>query len=118
MTSVEEIEESLKPFLLTDLSFNIEDKKIKSGKLILFSVRDFFCIFTFLDTEKQKKITYEVPYPFSIKREANRLIFDYTIETFSNKHPDFLSRADSIQHNKKPAKLYNKKLYISSQSTL
>lgn len=115
MTSVEEIEESLKPFLLTELSFNVEDKKVKSGKLILFSVRDFFCIFTFHDSIKQKKVTYEVPYPFSIKREGNSLIFDYTVEAFSDKSIDFMSTVFSIQQNKKPAKLYNKKLYILSQ---
>jgi hypothetical protein len=113
MTSIEEIEEYIKPFLLSEITFSLEGKKIKSGKLILFSARDFFCIFTFLDHTKNKKVIYEIPYPFSIDSEKNKLTFNYTLETFCEKNVDFQNKVQTFQF-KKVSKFFNKKLIVSS----
>lgn len=112
MTSLEEIEQHIKPFLLSDITFSLEGKKIKSGKLILFSARDFFCIFTFLDHTKNKKVVYEIPYPFGLERGENKLIFNYTLETFCEKSIDFRNKVQSFQF-KKVSKFFNKKLIVS-----
>lgn len=112
MTSIEEIEQFVKPFLLTDITFSLEGKKIKSGKLILFSARDFFCIFTFLDHTKNKKVIYEIPYPFDIEHEKDKLIFNYTLDTFCEKSIDFHNKVQSFQF-KKVSKFFNKKLVVS-----
>lgn len=113
MTSIEEIEEYIKPFLLSEITFTLEDRKIKSGKLILFSARDFFCIFTFLDHAKNKKVVYEIPYPFSISSESNKLIFNYTLETFCEKNVDFQNKVQTFNF-KKVSKFFNKKLIVST----
>ena len=112
MTSVEDIEELIKNFLLTDITFSLEGKKIKSGKLILFSIRDFFCVFTFQDLVKNKRVIYEIPYPFSITYKGNELIFDYTLTTFSEKSIDITNKIKNIQYTK-VSKLFNKKLIVS-----
>lgn len=113
MTSVEEIEEQIKPFLLTNITFFIEGKRVKTGKLILFSVRDFFCIFTLHDTVKNKKTVYEVPYPFSIFKKPNTLEFDYTVDAFTEKCIDIKNIIKKIIP-KKTSKLFNKKLIVYS----
>jgi len=112
MTSVDNIEEYLKPLLLTNLNFVIEGKKIKSGKLLLFSIHDFFCTFTFFDSIKNKKTIYEIPYPFNIEKNGQNVIFDYTIDSLS-KQQTIIHEILNNQTIKKPSKLFNKKLIIS-----
>jgi len=112
MTSVEEIEELIKPFLLTDITFTLESKKLKQGKLILFAIRDFFCVFTIFDPVKNKKTAYEIPYPFNIEVTPNELIFNYTIEAFSEKSVDIKEKLKTTKF-KKVSKMFNKKVIVS-----
>jgi hypothetical protein len=114
MTSPEEIEEIIKPLLLTHIDFLLENKKIKSGKFILFSVRDFFCVFTFHDIQKNKNIIYEIPYPFNVYKTKDGVVFDYTVDTFCEKNLDINSHVTKIV-DKKTSKLFNKKLFVISQ---
>jgi len=111
MTTVEEIENSINRYLLTDIVFSLEHKKLKQGKLLLFSIRDFYCIFTLLDMHKNKKIIYELPYPFSLNTTKDNIEFDYTVESFAEKCKDITTCA-AIHGNKKASKLFNKKLVI------
>ena len=113
MTSIEEIENSVKPFLLTNINFNLDGKKLKTGKLILFSVRDFFCVFTLMDNTKNRKIVYEVPYPFQLQSNKTSLTFDYTLESFCEKSSDIQDMLKKVCP-KKTTKLFNKKLVILS----
>jgi len=114
MTSIDEIENNVKPFLLTDISFFLDGKKLKSGKLILFTIRDFFCVFTLHDSNKNKKIVYEVPYLFSLHTVNKTLEFDYTIDTFCEKCIDIQSSVKALSF-KKTSKFFNKRLVIQSQ---
>jgi hypothetical protein len=113
MTSVDEIEELIKPFLLTNITFFIEGKRVKTGKLILFTVRDFFCVFTLHDTIKNKKTIYEIPYPFNIYKKPNTLEFDYTIDAFSEKAIDIRNIIKDIIPSK-TSKIFNKKVIVYS----
>ncbi len=114
MTSPEEIEDLIKPLLLTHIDFLLENKKIKSGKFILFSVRDFFCVFTFHDIQKNKKVIYEIPYPFNVYKTAGGVMFDYTVDTFCEKNLDIDTHVIKAI-SKKPSKLFNKKLFVLTQ---
>ena len=114
MTSPEEIEELIKPLLLTQAEFLLENKKIKSGKIILFTVRDFFCVFTFHDAIKNKKVIYEIPYPFNIYKTSEGVVFDYTTDSFSEKNIDIHMHVIKYL-NKKTSKLFNKKLFVMTQ---
>jgi hypothetical protein len=114
MTSPEEIEDIIKPLLLTHVDFLLESKKIKSGKFILFSVRDFFCVFTFFDTHKNKKVIYEIPYPFNVTKVEKGIIFDYTVDAFCEKNLDINTHVVKFI-SKKSSKLFNKKLFVITQ---
>jgi len=114
MTSVDEIEEYIKPLLLTETTFVLDGKKIKVGKLLLFCIRDFFCVFTFIDSVKNKRTTYEIPYPFSIEKENGSLVFNYTLEAFSENNAEIQRMASALQFQK-VSKLFNKKLVVNSR---
>lgn len=113
MTSVNEIERAINGMLQTNVVFALESKILKRGKLILFCIKDFFCVFTLISEEKNKKIVYEIPYPFSFNEHPKKIIFDYTLNTFcrNNNNLDFLVK--KINYGK-PSKFFNKKITISS----
>jgi len=113
MTSIEEIESGVNQFLQHNVTFALEHKIVKKGKLILFCIKDFFCVFTLLCEEKNnKKIIYEVPYPFMFNMQPKKAVFDYTVNTFckTNKNVVNYIKALSLE---KTSKLYNKRLTIS-----
>ena len=110
MTSIEEIEQIIKPFLLMKASFTIDEKVIKNGKMQLFCIKDFFCTFTLIDTEREnKKTIYELPYPFSISYTDNSIIFDYTLNSFCLSNARIQEQTDKIKLNK-TSKFFNKKI--------
>ena len=110
MTSIEEIEQIIKPFLLLKVTFTIDNKTIKQGKLQLFCIKDFFCTFTLLGLEKEnKKTIYELPYPFSIKQHSNSIEFDYTLDAFSLSNVAIKELVNKVKLNK-TSKFFNKKV--------
>jgi len=114
MTSVDEIEQLFKPLLLTTVKFTIDNKVIKQGKLQLFCVKDFFCVFTLINTEKSSKsLLFELPYPFKIKQIEAGLELDYTIDTFCLSNTKIKEQANKIKYNK-PSKIFNKKIIVNS----
>jgi len=114
MTSIEQIEVGVNKLLQSNIIFALENKIVKKGKLILFCVKDFFCVFTLICEEKNnKKIIYEIPYPFALNVLNNKVIFDYTVNTFceKNKQVADIIRTLGIE---KTSKLFNKRLSITA----
>lgn len=113
MTSVNEIEKAISSMLQTNVVFALESKILKKGKLILFCIKDFFCVFTLLSEEKNKRIVYEIPYPFSLGNHPKKIVFDYTLSTFCRNNTNLEFLAKKINYGK-PSKFFNKKITISS----
>ena len=114
MTSTEQIENIISNFLQKRVTFSLETKTLKKGKLILFCIKDFFCVFTLLCEEKNnKKIVYEIPYPFCISTQPNKLIFDYTLKGFCQNNPTLETKLKTIVPEK-PSKIFNKKITITA----
>jgi len=114
MTSIEQIEAGVNKLLQSNIIFALENKIVKKGKLILFCVKDFFCVFTLICEEKNnKKIIYEIPYPFALNVLNNKVVFDYTINTFCEKNKQLtdIIRTLGIE---KTSKLFNKRLSITA----
>ena len=113
MTSIYEIEAAIIKVLQNNVTFTLENKIVKKGKLILFCIKDFFCVFTLVCSDRgNKKIIYEIPYPFAMNVTRERIVFDYTVLSFckNNKTIDSLMRKLNIC---KPSKYYNKRLTIT-----
>jgi hypothetical protein len=112
MTSSEQIERAVNGFLQKNIGFYLEAKPLKKGKLILFCIKDFFCTFTIISEEKKnKKIVYEIPYPFSFSINDDCLTFDYTIDSFCRYNKGLYNQFKQISIGK-PSKLFNKKIFV------
>jgi hypothetical protein len=112
MTSRENVETLLNKCLLANIRISSETKTLKEGKLLLFSVKDFFCVFTLISlASPTKKFIYELPYPFDIADNDGKIVLDYTVKTFClyNKNAENLLTKIKPQ---KASKYYNKRLYI------
>ena len=111
MTTILNITSTINKHLQKNAEFVIDNKTIKTGRILLFSVKDFFCSFLLLNETKKKRFLYEIPYPFRFQEGDNELIFDYTLNTFTQNNPavkdDFLKF-----RNKKSSKLFNKKVRL------
>jgi len=113
MTSIEEIEQIIKPFLLTQVNFTVDDKTVKQGTLQLFCIKDFFCVFTLLSIEKSnKKTIYELPYPFHITASDKNLEFDYTLDSFCLSSAGIREQVNKVKLSK-TSKFFNKKVIVS-----
>jgi hypothetical protein len=114
MTSVEQIEKSVNNFLQKKVKFLLDTKTLKEGKILLFCLKDFYCIFTLIsEVKNNKKILYEIPYPFNIEVFDEKIVFDYTVDTFCRGDKNLKDIINRIK-TKKPFKLFNKKLTILS----
>jgi len=112
MTPTENIEQLIKPLLLRDISFTIDNKILKSGKLILFSVKDFFCVFTLTTPDRSsKRFIYEIPYPFTTNATVSSLEFDYTLDSFCLNNIRISTNTKNITFNR-PSKMFNKKVVV------
>jgi len=112
MTPIEDIEQLIKPLLLRNISFTVDNKTLKSGKLILFSVKDFFCVFTLTTPDRgNKRFIYEIPYPFTTNVTISSLEFDYTIDSFCLNNNNIAAATKKISLNR-PSKLFNKKMVV------
>ncbi len=76
------IEENCKKMLQKTISFEIKNKILKKGKLILFYQRNFFIVFV-IETDKKLKEKIEIPIPFDIEyhEDDDLMYFDYRIKT-------------------------------------
>ena len=110
MTSIEQIEQIIKPLHLFKVTFSVDNKVIKQGKLQLFCIKDFFCVFTLLGLEKEnKKTLYELPYPFNIKASNNVVEFDYTLDSFCLSNTAIKQQVNEVKLIK-TSKFFNKKV--------
>lgn len=68
----------LDDFLQRDVSFNIEHKTVRKGRLLLYNINDYYVKFTIL-TNKNVHKNYEIPYPYMISSNDTHVDFSYKI---------------------------------------
>ena len=102
----------LKSLLQRSVSFEIDKKVFKQGKIILYSQKYFYINFV-LNTDKKKKEKTDIPIPFNfeIHKEDNLIYFDYRLTTLAHNNKDVLDLINKITLNKN--KFLNKILTIS-----
>ena len=101
---VEQLERSINSFLQQKISFSINGKTIKSGKLILFCIKDFYLVFT-VHVNQAKKI-FEIPYPYSFLQNNNKIILNYSTKTLCHDIEEIKHHAKLLAP-KKPNKFFN-----------
>lgn len=106
----EQLEKSINRFLQQKINFSINGKNIKNGKLILFCIKDFYLVFT-LNIQHSKKV-FEIPYPYNFTTSENKIVLNYTLDTFCRKVTDIENYA-KLMLPRKPNKFYNTYAEIS-----
>ena len=108
---LENVEKDFMYLLQEEIRFVHKDKVLKEGKLILFSIKDFYLTFQLFSKELNKIIHYELPYPFKYTREKHKMSLSYKQEHFTKGDVD-------VEHHilfyfaASPSKLYNSEVQI------
>ena len=76
---MENVEKELKPLLLQNVKFEVEDKILKEGVIKIFNNKQFFIKFK-LETENGIK-EYELPYPYRVFKDDKTIVFDYCLSS-------------------------------------
>jgi hypothetical protein len=101
---VERLEKTINNFLQQKISFSINGKSVKTGRLILFCIKDFYLVFTIM-VNQSKKI-FEVPYPYNFSTDNKKIIFDYTLDSLCNRENKVMEYAKFLVP-KKTNKYFN-----------
>lgn len=110
---MENIDDSiLSDFLLKDITILHNNKSLRTGKLLLFSIKDFYFHFT-LNIDGSTK-HFEIPYPFKISKISdNMFLLDFTLSAFRAEYSDIERRIKNIG-NKKKSRYYNSILRLQA----
>jgi len=107
---VESLEKNINIFLQQNIKISVNNKFVKTGKLILFSIKDFYLNFT-LQQHNSKKII-EIPYPYDFFYENNKMVLSYMLNKFHLNITDVQNHIKLLTP-KKPNKFFNTYAEIS-----
>ena len=110
MRNKENIEQQLNKFLLKTVTFKLNNKVVKKGKLKLFSIKQFFIKFN-IDINNEIKV-YEIPYPFKIHENENGIAFEYTLSSFCNSDVSSLFYKIKTINKKTSNKMFDNFLFM------
>ena len=105
------IDNNIKNYFQKNIVLTLKNKQYKKGKLINFKLSG--CYLSFILLTEKKKETFEIPVPFSVKSEKDKLVFNYTLEALAENDFDLLVNLKATNQVKK-CKFYNAVLTISS----
>lgn len=105
------LDELLKSFLQKKISFEIDKKVFKTGRVLLYSQK-YFYISLVLNTEKKKQEIVDIPIPFNFEnhKDDNLIYFDYRLTTLAHSNKEAVDILQKIPVNKN--KFLNKILTI------
>jgi hypothetical protein len=109
-TVSEKVERAVNMFLQQKVHFHVNNKLIKTGKLILFSIKDFYLVFT-INIHHHRK-TFEIPYPFAFQTHEKKIVFDYTLNKLYHNVQEIEQHARLLAP-KKPGKYFDSYASIS-----
>ena len=84
----DKIDNLMKPFLQREVSFNFKHKTYKSGKLLLYKLSGNYMSFILVNEKKRE--TFEIPFPYAVEGDLNKINFDYKLETLAENDFDLL----------------------------
>lgn len=106
------IEDTLKSLLQKKLTFEVDCKSFKTGRLLLFTQK-YFYLSLILSTIKKKQEKLEIPIPFNIEvhKDDNLIYFDYRLATLAHNNKEALELLQKIPAAKN--KFFDKILTIN-----
>lgn len=89
---------SLQKFLQSKITIKCDNKVLKTGKLKLFTVKQYFIRF-YLENEKKENKVLELPYPFLVHNENNMLTFNYKLTSLSFNNNKMTARLKYLKNS-------------------
>ena len=108
---INSLDNDLKNYFQKNIVLTLKNKQYKKGKLINYKASG--CYISFIILTDKKRETFEIPFPFNIKKEQNKLVFDYTLESLAEQDYELLVNLKATNQVKK-CKFFNSILTISS----
>ena len=103
---------SLEFLLQRTAKFNINEKTLREGKIILYNLKDYYIEFVLITKKDQRKI-YEIPIPYGISVRSNKVLYNYDLELAVNSNFDDLVTLRLLAGTLgKKSKFYNNMLII------
>jgi len=110
--NITEFEESFKSLLQQEIVIKLNDKILRKGKLVLFTIKNYCLIFSILQNKAVSKLSYyELPVPFSYIKDDNAYSLSYKIEDFHENDPD-ITISMKLVPKSKLHKLYDKNVIV------
>jgi len=107
----EKIDNFIKPLLQKEVTFSFKHKVYKKGRLLLYKLSGNYLSFTIINEKKRE--TFEVPFPFSVEIQNTNVVFNYTLDSLSEKDYSLLIALKSVTKVKN-SKFYDNVLYLKS----
>jgi hypothetical protein len=106
------IDELFVPYFQKEISINLGSKTLRKGRLLLFSVKDFYLHFT-LVCDNVTKI-FELPYPFIayLDEVEHALVLDYKIKSFTKDLPNLSDFSRALYHRQKHMKFFDNTIRV------
>ena len=103
--------ECIKNYLQKNVTFCVDQKTVRRGRLLLYNTKDYYVRFI-IKTNKDIQKTYEVPFPYKIFANKGYMSFSYKIQDLC---ADNDNKIDFIYTHFKEInnKLHDKRLSIS-----
>ena len=93
------------------ISIICNNKIIRQGRLLLISQKDFYITFTISIKGQTKK--YEVPYPFSVEVNPDKIILDYRIDTICSENAKHREDVELVSKKFSPNKFFDNTIEIN-----
>ena len=110
------VEQVLKDTLQNNVQFIPNGKIIREGTMVIYTVKDYYITFNFINTKGQEK-HYEVPVPFDIVKNKNEIVMSYEVHhaTKNDFNCNWLVK-QLVTKLKKKSKLMNNKLVVKCET--
>jgi hypothetical protein len=103
-------------YLQRNIVFSLDNKIIKEGNLFLYKQNDYYYVF-YLKNNNQEQKKFEIPYPFSITKEKNYIVLNYSLSSISKSDPELYYRLVSL-NQKTNSRYHNNKIIIFEKNCL
>lgn len=112
---IDEYTKTLQNYLQSRITIKCNNKILKSGKLTLFNIKQYFIRF-YIETDKKTQKIIELPYPFKLEyTDASLCTLNYKLTSLCNNHTQTVGMLKTINKNTSH-KIYDSVVTITAQN--
>lgn len=108
--NIESYNKILQKFLLQKVIFKCDNKILKTGKIKLFNIKQYFIRFN-IENDKGEIKQLELPYPFLIHDNETTCTLNYHLTSFTHSNKDVVTKISKINTDDS-MRMYNRLVQI------